>query len=426
MHMVLRPALELGGLEKAFCNDIMVRVAEIVAGRSLGYFLRNAPLTAKKGRKRKKTNRRSGNGVWGAWDNLPNELLVSVLQRLSIIDYISFSGVCKSWRSAFIDFRKTLMKHQQPLVVVRPKYSKKSCVLYNMFDERSYRTMLPDLPCKYLLGFSCGNLITFDRNRRFWLVNLMTKHELHFPILPQYVVDICYSYLCALLFRSTRLSKTFMVLFSTKRNFLLLSESGASSWQKYILSNTSARISDVKIFYGKIFVLTCDALFGEFDPKADPVFKFFNISSPLQFRSNMSVKMVASADNLYAIVYQFTVDRYLSLFEIDHKKMDGVKQVHDLGAKSLFLSKFSSSVVDTTNWGAGNCVCVNHSEIVNRCSFFNLNGNLLGSLPVVWDNDHSKPYCWYFPSDGWDISCVGENSAYDHFYFRHQHFLLSL
>ncbi|KAK1357183.1 hypothetical protein POM88_050439 [Heracleum sosnowskyi] len=408
MLMVLRPSLALGGMEKAFCNDIKMRVADVLAGRSLGDILRNAPLTAKKGRKRKKTSRRSGNGVWGAWDNLPNELLVSILQKLSIIDYMSFSGVSKSWRSAFIDFRKTLMKHQQPLVVVRPKYSKKSCVLYNMFDEKSYKTMLPDLPCKYLLGFSCGYLITFDRNLQLWLVHLMTKQELHFPVLPQYVAGICYKDLSALLFRSTRLSKTFMVLFSMKRNFLLLSESGASSWQKYILSNTSARISDVKIFDGKIFVLTCDALFGEFNPKADPVFKFFNISTPLQFRSNMSVKMVASADNLYAIVHHFTVDRYFSLFEIDHKKMDSVKQVHDLGEKSLFLSQFSSAVVDTTGWGAGNCVCVNHSEIANRCSFFNLNGNLLGSLPVVWDDDHSKPYCWYFPSESWDVISVGE------------------
>lgn len=300
------------------------------------------------------------------------------------------------------------MKYQHPLVVVRPKYSKKSCVLYNMFDEKSYKTMLRDLPCKYLLGFSCGYLITMDRNLRFWLVNLMTKHQLHFPVRPEYMGGICYSDLYALLFRSTHLSKTFMVLFSTKRNFLLLSESGASSWQKYILPNTSARISDVKIFDGKIFFLTCNALFGEFNPKADPVFKFYNIKIPFQFLSTISVKMVASDKNLYVIIFHSTVDQYLSLFEIDHKKMDSVKQVTDLGAKSLFLSQFSSAVVDTTGWGAGNCVCVNHPEFVNRCSFFNLNGNLQGSLPVVWDNDHSKPYCWFFPSESWDVRCVDD------------------
>ncbi|KAK1357186.1 hypothetical protein POM88_050442 [Heracleum sosnowskyi] len=382
MEMVLRPSLALGGMEKAFCNEIMKRVADNPGGRFLGDFLRDAPPTAKERRKRQKTWKRSGNSAWGAWDNVPNELLESVLKKLSIIDYVSFSGVCKSWRSAFIDFRKTYMRHQQPLVFVRPKCSKKSCVLYNMFDEKSFKTMVQDLPCKNLIGLSCGYLITIDRNLRFWLVNLMTKHELRFPALPEYMGRTCYLDLHALLFRSIQLSKTFLVLFSMKLNFLLLSESGSSSWQRYNLSNTSARISDVKLFDGKIFVLTCDALFGEFNPKADPVFKFYNINIPFQFPADMSVKMVASDNKLYAIKFHFIVDRYLSLFEIDHKKMDSVKQVHDLGAESLFLSRFSSAVVDTTGWGAG-------------------------THPVVWDH-YSKSYCWFFPSESWDISCVGD------------------
>lgn len=309
-----------------------------------------------------------------------------------------------------IDSRKYYMEHQQPLVVVRPKYSKKSCVLYNMFNEESYKTMLPDLPCKYLLGLSCGYLITVNRNLGFWLVNLMTKHELRFPVLPECVGGIPYLDICALIFRSTRLSKTFMVLFSTERNFLLLSESGASVWQKYPLSNTSARISDVKVFDGKIFVLTRDALFGEFNPRADPVFELHNIKMPFQCSSSMCLKLVISDDKVYMVVcYRrpyYSLYRYRSFFEIDHQKMEGVKQIFHLGEKSLFLSSGSSTLIDTTGWGAGNSVCALHSENYNKCSFYHLNGNLLGRAPVVWDG-HSQPYFWYFPSESWDISCVG-------------------
>ncbi|KAL1827502.1 hypothetical protein ACET3Z_005914 [Daucus carota] len=181
MEVVEKPAL--GGMEKAFCNNVLRRIVDFFAGRLIIDYFWNAPRTVKQGRERKRICRRSGDTVWGAWGILPVELLVSILEKLSIVDYLSFRGVCKSWRSSSIAFRKYLMEHQQPLVVVRPKYSKKSCVLYNMFNMKSYKTMLPDLPCKKLLGLSCGYLITIDRNLGFWLVNLMTKHELRIPFL---------------------------------------------------------------------------------------------------------------------------------------------------------------------------------------------------------------------------------------------------
>nr|XP_017233395.1 PREDICTED: uncharacterized protein LOC108207462 [Daucus carota subsp. sativus] len=326
------------------------------------------------------------------------------------MDYLSFSGVCKSWRSASIDFRKYCMEHQQPLIVVRPKYSKKSCVLYNMFDMKSYKTMLPDLPCKKLMGLSCGYLITIDRNLGFWLVNLMTKHELRFPFLRD-MGDRNWFEFSARLFRSTRLSETFMVLFSRTKNYIWLSKCGSSSWQRYALFDTKARIADVKIFYGKIFVLTSDVRFGEFNPKAGSVPKFSKIRIPFQVSSNMYLKLVASDNKLYMTVLNShlypALERYLSLFEIDHETMDRAKQIHDLGAKSLFLSSYSSAVVNTTGWGAGNCVCLLHFKDLNKCSFFNLNGNRLGTTPVVWDG-HLLPYFWYFPSEIWSISCVSD------------------
>ncbi|XP_074357758.1 uncharacterized protein LOC141697348 [Apium graveolens] len=396
---------DLGGMEKAFSINIMMRLVEFFAGRLIVDLFRGAAPTTKE-RKQKKTCRRLGNRVWGAWDSLPNELLVSVLMKLSLFDYLAVCGVCRSWRSVSIDIRKKIIERQKPLVFAKPKYSKKACVLYNMFDGKTCKAMLKDLIWD-LVGLSCGYLIMNDGYRGFWLVNLMTRHELHFPVLPGMTWGILDYQFRAVLFVSTQLSRFFTVLFSRNHNFLLLSESGASGWQEYFLPNTNAGISDVKILDGKIFVLTCDGHFGEFNPKADPVLKLYNIKVPFQLSSQLCSQLVTSDNKLYVITYEYSMTvRYLSFYELD-PKIESIKQINDLGSKSLFLSEFNSSVVDTTGWGAGNCVCVLDSYTLNRCSFFHLNGNKLATTPLYW-NGHLKPFFWYIPGESCNISCVSD------------------
>ncbi|KAK1357184.1 hypothetical protein POM88_050440 [Heracleum sosnowskyi] len=343
MEVDRRP--NIGGMEKAFSKNIMMRLVEFFAGRLIVDMFGEAPPTTKQRRKRKKTCRRLDNRDWGVWDFLPNELLVSVLMKLSVIDYISFSGVCRSWRSTSIDIHKLFMERQQPLVVVRPRYSKKSCVLYNMFDGKSWKTMLPDLPCK------------------------------------------------------------------KNHNFILLSESGASIWKEYVLPNTSSGISDVKVLDGKIFVLTCDALFGEFNPRATPVLKLYKMNIPFEIYVHTCLDLVISDSKLYMTISQYlpnlmTLIQSLSFCEIDYM-MESVKPIRDLDSKSLFLSRFNSAVVDTSGRGGGNCVCVLQSMYLNKCSFFHLNGTELATVPAIWDG-YLKPYFWYFPAESWDISCVGD------------------
>ena len=199
--------------------------------------------------------------------------------------------------------------------------------------------------------------------------------------------------------------------FLSDRKLYIVVQKWRQQLAEIYLSDTEDKIADVKIFYGKIFVLTSYVRFGEFNPKAGSVPKFSKISIPFPVSSDTFLKLVASDNKLYITVincYPYpALDRHLSLFEIDHETMDRATQIHDLGAKSLFLSWFSSAVVDTTGWGAGNCVCVLHLGSFNACSFFKLNGNLLGTIPVVWDS-HSSPYFWYFPSETWSISCVSD------------------
>nr|XP_017235410.1 PREDICTED: uncharacterized protein LOC108209152 isoform X2 [Daucus carota subsp. sativus] len=368
----------LGGMEKAFSMNVMTLLVKFFAGHSIR--LRIPAPTKKQGRKRKQICSRSGDRVWGAWDSLPNELLLLILMKLNIIDYLAFSGVCRSWRSAATDIRKSFMERLQPLVFARSRYAKKACVLYNIFDSQNCKSMLPSMPRKYLWGLSSGYLITYDKNMGFWLVNLMTRHEMHYPVLSESSYRFFDFTPRAVLLRLTRLSRIFMIIFSEKHNFLLMSESGSSSWQEYLLPNTSAGIADVKVLDGKIFVLTCDAHFGEFNPRADPVVKLYNCNIPIQLPSRSILQLVTSDNKIYMI--------------------------HDLGSKSLFLSVYNSALVDTTGWGAGNCVCFLQNTI-GKCSFFHLDGRRLATIPAVWDC-YVRLYFWVFPGESWDISCVGD------------------
>ncbi|XP_063943336.1 uncharacterized protein LOC108209860 isoform X1 [Daucus carota subsp. sativus] len=407
MEVDWRP--NLGGMEKAFSMNVMMLIVKYFAGFSITHWS-PAPATKQK-RKRKEICSRSSDGVCGAWDSLPDELLLSVLMKLNIIDYLAFSGVCRSWRSVSTDIRKSFMERLQPLVLARPRYSKKACVLYNIFDRKSCKSMLPNMPRKSLWGLASGYLITYDRNMGFWLVNLMTRHEMHYPVLSESSYSIFDFTPRAVLLRLTRLSRIFMIIFSEKHNFLLMSESGSSSWQEYLFPNTSAGIADVKIWNGKIFVLTCDAHFGEFNPRADPVLKLYNRNIPIQLSSRSMLQLVTSDNKIYMVISHHPCPRvtmlvlYLSLYELDYS-MESAKQINDLGSKSLFLSPYNSALVDTTGWGAGNCVCVLQNTM-GKCSFSHLGGHWLETIPAVWDYN-VRLYFWVFPGESWDISCVGD------------------
>lgn len=200
-----------------------------------------------------------------------------------------------------------------------------------------------------------------------------------------------------------------MVFFFKTLNYLLFSESGASSWQIYFLPDASDRIADVKIFEGRIFVLTCDALIGEFSPRANPVLKLHKTKVPIALSLYSSLQLVTANNRLCLSISCYCgCGKYLAFYELDHMKMECVKQIHDLGSKSLFMSRLNSAVVDTTGWGAGSCVCVLEEKFLNKWTLYQLNGNKLATAPVVWDAPRWEPYFWYFPDESCDISCVGD------------------
>nr|KAJ0196471.1 hypothetical protein LSAT_V11C700380520 [Lactuca sativa] len=97
-------------------------------------------------RKKKYDEARSGitiNSGVAPWSDLPHDVLSVVMMKLGVIDFVAVSRVCKSWRSVALSNRNKCF------------------------------------------GVTCGYLILFDEEYNdFWLVNPITRHELHFPGTP--------------------------------------------------------------------------------------------------------------------------------------------------------------------------------------------------------------------------------------------------
>lgn len=358
----------------------------------------------------RKRSDNSDNRASAPWPDLPNDLLISILMKLSFIDYFAFCGVCKLWMNAAKAHKKIFMKCQQPLAVVKSTHAKRACLLYDIFGGRKYKAMLPDLIRRSFVGLSCGYLIMLDDDFRFCLVNLFTRHELQFPVIPWYVEKFCYkNQLRPILFYSTKLSDYLMVFVDRTRNSILIAQSRGAKWFAIQNLNNSDSIVDVTIFKGKIYFLTNAARFGELKMRPSPILQLlrtniFSIPNVLLFPS---LQLVTSRNCIFMVSHphpRLNLDyKDIIIFKLDNTKMDWMK-INDLGQKALFLSDMKcSAIVDPTKWGGlSNCVYV-CEWMINKVSVYPLDGvgKRLEDIPVVQEgSDTLVPYFWYIPRKG--------------------------
>ncbi|GJX11999.1 F-box domain containing protein [Tanacetum coccineum] len=112
--------------------------------------------------KRLKTSEDGGSS---SWSDLCLDLLITVMVRLGLVDFVSFSGVCKRWRTDpwLEDFEGRRFK-----------------------TERRHRTH------RTCVGSTRGYYILFGRRTSdFWLVNPITRHEFHFTDFPWHKSTDC-------------------------------------------------------------------------------------------------------------------------------------------------------------------------------------------------------------------------------------------
>ncbi|KAL7594446.1 hypothetical protein Lser_V15G27996 [Lactuca serriola] len=128
------------------------------------------------------------NGGVGSWSDLNHDILFLVMMKLEFVDFIAFSGVCNSWRSFAVSNRNSFMVSIPPMPIsISNSTTDANEKQYCLKDSqgRKMKTIVPHSAKRSCIGVTCGYLILSGvETKDFWLVNLITRHELHFPDVP--------------------------------------------------------------------------------------------------------------------------------------------------------------------------------------------------------------------------------------------------
>ncbi|CAH1450157.1 unnamed protein product [Lactuca virosa] len=192
------------------------------------------------------------NGGVAPWSDLADGVLLLVMMQLGVIDFLAFRGVFKSWRSLALSNKNKFMASKPPMFVCTSSHSYKNACYLEDFEGRKLKTILPPSAGRTCIGGTCGYLILYCKNTRdFWLVNPITRHELHLPDVPLYVFR-GYEPVRAILVYSPSLSEWVFVIADTFYHEIWFSIVGKREWTHV---STPFIIHDVHAFKGKIYTL---------------------------------------------------------------------------------------------------------------------------------------------------------------------------
>ncbi|CAH1435860.1 unnamed protein product [Lactuca virosa] len=280
------------------------------------------------------------------WSDFNHDVLSLVMMQLGVIDFLAFSGVCKSWRSVALSNRK------------------RSCV-----------------------GITCGYLILFKRKKRdFWLVNPITRHEIRFRPVP----SACFFYatpkIIAVLVNSPSISTNrVLVMLNIDLSKIWLSSSTAAEGSWNLVSSTFY-IKYLHVFKGKIYTI-CSKDYSskvrhlcELTLNPKPALTLIETKNFPNDVLNFQ-KLVSSGENLY-VMESFSFGLH-NVHELDFGKKEWVRFEETTGERAFFLSKFRHSAVDKPELWA------DPRSQRGQCYFTN-------------ENTHGKFFTmdqWYFPHE---------------------------
>ncbi|CAH1448979.1 unnamed protein product [Lactuca virosa] len=199
------------------------------------------------------------NGGLAPWSDLDHNVLLLVMMRLGFVDFFAFSRVCKSWRSFAISNRKTFMASIPPMsVCIFMKDNEDDCYYYlKDFEGRKFKPILSHLAERICVGSTCGYLVLFSRKtRNFWLVNPITRHELHFPNFPGDISVGLDRIRTILVFSPSIPGWVFVMLYEN----IVFYTVGKEKWNHV---SSTIPILDLHFFEGKIYTLHTDRSLGE-------------------------------------------------------------------------------------------------------------------------------------------------------------------
>ncbi|CAH1412907.1 unnamed protein product [Lactuca virosa] len=261
----------------------------------------------------------SDNGDERPWSDLNHDLLLLVMMQLGVIDFLAFSGVCKPWRLIALSNKNKFLVSRPPMSLSFSTNANETECCLEDFEGRKFKTIVPHSAERTCIGVTCGYLILFGvKPRDFWLVNPITRHELHFPNVP-----FNYSYVCkicrAILVFSPSLSKWVFVFLIKSYGKIWFSIADKREWTH--VSNISY-ICDLYAFKGKVYTLHdhySDYSISEL--RLYPTPKLTLLES-IDFQNPFFQRplFVSSGENLY-VMDLYVGYQYKIYYELDFDKM---------------------------------------------------------------------------------------------------------
>ncbi|CAH1448976.1 unnamed protein product [Lactuca virosa] len=271
---------------------------------------------------------------------LNHDVLFIVMMKLGVVDFVAFSGVCKSWRSLAFSNWNMFMASKPPMSIC---ISDEWCSLEDL-EGKKFKTIIPHSAGRICFGLTCGYLILFSRETRdFWLVNPITRHELHFPNYPIDVED-AYGRIRAILFFSPSTSGwMFVVLHRLSRPKLSFSIAGKQGWNHVDPTVPIPPILDLHAFKGKIYTHHADSSVCELRLNPNRKDKWTLLESKNFPKLDLPFpELVSSIEKLYMIYWSSSSPK--KVMELDFGEMKWVPPKKTIREYTFFLGAKKSSV----------------------------------------------------------------------------------
>lgn len=348
------------------------------------------------------------------WDDLPVELLATILKGVNIADYYSFGRVSTNWRNAAVSSKREFVESKGPLVAQISSRARRTCFFYDVSARIAYRASIPKFCGRFCAGISCGFLIMRSYATDLMLANPLTEQLVEFPKLTQLSNNhMMMTDSCILAYTNPQPDFLAVVLSPTSSS-IQFRRSRDNEWSFFSFAGKPWKIRDIIAFGSRIYALADDSQIGVLSLRSPPTVEFLNLKDKPFF--SPAVKLVASGDDLLAV--DFVAGRRIRIYRVDIAGSQWVR-VHDLGDKSVFLTDLKSSrICSTTSWG-GRPNCVYHLGYVSaECLVFSVANPFVAVdrfqiTPGNRGHASRVQYAWYLPSDSYTMDIVRDDQFDD-------------
>ncbi|XP_058721991.1 uncharacterized protein LOC131593505 [Vicia villosa] len=281
---------------------------------------------------------------------IPWDLLDIISRKLDIDELFGFAGVCKSWREFHKIYWRNFMASQEPLLLQKSSYDKKSFSFMSIHDQRVYHSKTIDRFWNLAYsGSSSGYLIMTTNNNSFILMNPFTRKMMEINTTAFKVEFSVFAYHVLLAFGKG--SEEFvLVALCTSSNSLHVYQSRNSDWITYSTKGRPWKVVDFVVLHNTIYVVTDKAKIGVLSLNSANI-KFLKLKSTPKVTSSSHLRLVSCDDGKLLMIHILSW-KIWNVYEIDLSIKNFV-EVKTLGDIALFYAsgKYFYALSNPEKWG---------------------------------------------------------------------------